>query len=124
VRVARAAGGMWRGLVRARLSAAPEGTAPAEGSFVAAPAAGGAVHVPWTILFGAHIPPGLTAVRLSANAFRPSDAAPVLLSFVAGSVAEGAVQPLSRLDLELWSPDGGRIGLLPRLRDGPPRGQS
>ena len=103
--------------VRARLSAAPDGTAPAEGSFVAAPAAGGAVHVPWTILFGAHIPPGLTAVRLSANAFRPSDAAPVLLSFVAGSVAEGAVQPLSRLDLELWSPDGGRIGLLARLRD-------
>jgi hypothetical protein len=27
------------------------------------------------------------------------------------------VLPLSRLDLELWSPDGGRIGLLARLRD-------
>jgi hypothetical protein len=27
------------------------------------------------------------------------------------------VQPLSRLDLELWSPDGGRVGLLARLRD-------
>ena len=25
--------------------------------------------------------------------------------------------PLSRLDLELWSPEGGRIGLLARLRD-------
>ena len=28
-----------------------------------------------------------------------------------------AVQPLSRLDLELSSPNGGRIGLLARLRD-------
>jgi minor extracellular serine protease Vpr len=103
--------------VRARLSAAPQGTAPAEGLFVATPAAGGAVHVPWTILFGERAQPGLTAVRLSVRAFHPSDAAPVLLSFVAGSVAESAVQPLSRLDLELWSPDGGRIGLLARLRD-------
>jgi hypothetical protein len=43
------------------------------------------------------------------------------LSFVAGSVAHAAgraaVLPLSRLDLELWSPGGGRIGLLARLRD-------
>jgi subtilisin family serine protease len=103
--------------IRARLSAAPQGTAPAEGLFVATPAAGGAVHVPWTILFGERAQPGLTAVRLSARAFHPSDAAPALLSFVAGSVAGGAVQPLSRLDLELWSPGGGQIGLLARLRD-------
>ncbi|HEY5659887.1 MAG TPA: S8 family serine peptidase [Gaiellaceae bacterium] len=111
------AGGTVRVHVRTRLAATPEGTAPAEGSFVVTPAAGGAVRVPWTILFGARQPPGLTAVRLSARAFHPSDAAPALLSFVAGSVADGAVQPLSRLDLELWSPDGGRIGLLARLRD-------
>ncbi len=103
--------------VRARLSGAPQGAAPAEGVFVATPAAGGAVHVPWTILFGERAQPGLTAVRLSQRAFHPSDAAPALLSFVAGSVAEGSVQPLLRLDLELWSPDGGRIGLLARLRD-------
>jgi hypothetical protein len=103
--------------VRARLAAAPQGTAPAEGELVATPAAGGAVRVPWTILFGERVQPGLRAVRLSVHAFHPSDAAPVLLSFVAGSVAGGAVQPLSRLDLELWSPGGGRIGLLARLRD-------
>ena len=111
------AGGTVRVHVRTRLAATPEGAAPAEGSFVVTPAAGGAVRVPWTILFGARQPPGLTAVRLSTRAFHPSDAAPALLSFVAGSVADGAVQPLSRLDLELWSPDGGRIGLLARLRD-------
>jgi hypothetical protein len=77
--------------------------------------------VPWTILFGARLKPALDAVRLSLRSFHPSDAAPALLSFVAGSVVREAgrtaVQPLSRLDLELWSPDGGRIGLLARLRD-------
>jgi hypothetical protein len=60
-------------------------------------------------------------VRLSARTFAPSDAAPALLSFVAGSVSRSGrvpdVLPLSRLDLELWSPDGGRVGLLARLRD-------
>jgi subtilisin family serine protease len=107
--------------IRARLSAKPDGVAPVEGLFVATPAAGGEVHVPWTILFGSRATPGLDAVRLSTHSFRPSDAAPALLSFVAGSVprvaGRAAVQPLARLDLELWSPDGGRIGLLARLRD-------
>jgi subtilisin family serine protease len=107
--------------IRARVAAKPDGTAPVEGLFVATPAAGGEVHVPWTILFGPREQPGLTAVRLSLHSFRPSDAAPALLSFVAGSVpraaGRAAVQPLSRLDLELWSADGGRIGLLARLRD-------
>ena len=45
----------------------------------------------------------------------------ISLSFVAGSVRRSGglpeVLPLSRLDLELWSPTGGRIGLLARLRD-------
>jgi hypothetical protein len=60
-------------------------------------------------------------VRLSTHAVAPSDAAPALLSFIAGSVRrsgdEPEVLPLSRLDLELWSTRGGRIGLLARLRD-------
>jgi hypothetical protein len=121
LRVSLAAGRTIRVHIRARLAAKPEGTAPVEGLFVATPAAGGEVHVPWTILFGSRVEPGLTAVRLSVHSFQPSDAAPSLLSFVAGSVprasGRAAVQPLSRLDLELWSPDGGRIGLLARLRD-------
>ena len=107
--------------VRARLSGKPVGTAPAEGFLVATPAAGGEVHLPWVILFGSRVPPALTALHLSAHSFRPSDAAPAQLSFVAGSVARAAgraaVLPLSSLDLELWSPGGGRIGLLARLRD-------
>ena len=121
LRVSLASGRTVRVHIRARVSAKPQGTAPVEGRFVATPAAGGEVHVPWTILFGPRATPGLAAVRLSIRAFRPSDAAPALLSFVAGSVRDvagrAAVQPLSRLDLDLWSPGGGRIGLLARLRD-------
>jgi subtilisin family serine protease len=107
--------------VRARVTSRLEGNALAEGVLLVAPLAGREVRVPWTILFGQRTPPPLASVRLSRRAFSPSDASPALLSFVAGSVARSGgdadVLPLSRLDLELWSPDGGRIGLLARLRD-------
>jgi subtilisin family serine protease len=120
-RLSLAAGRTIRVHLRARVAAKPEGTAPAEGLLVITPAAGREVHVPWAILFGRRVAPTLGAVRLSVHAFRPSDAAPALLSFVAGSVSQAAgrasVSPLSRLDLELWSPDGGRIGRLAQLLD-------
>jgi Subtilase family len=107
--------------VRARVASKLVGTAPAEGVVIVTPAAGREIRVPWAITFGRRLPAGLASVRLSTRAFSPSDAAPALLSFVAGSVPRSAgepvVLPLSRLDLELWSPIGGRIGLLARLRD-------
>jgi subtilisin family serine protease len=107
--------------VRARVTSKLVGAAPAEGVVIVTPAAGREIRVPWTITFGQRIPAGLASVRLSNHVFAPSDAAPSLLSFVAGSVRRSGSQPdvlpLSRLDLELWSPRGGRIGLLARLRD-------
>jgi subtilisin family serine protease len=120
-RLSLAAGRTIRVHVRVRVAAKPEGTAPAEGMLVVTAAAGREVHVPWSILFGRKLRPGLGSVRLSVHSFQPSDSAPALLTFVAGSVprfaGRPAVLPLSRLDLELWSPEGGRIGLLARLRD-------
>jgi subtilisin family serine protease len=107
--------------VRARVTSALEGDAPAEGVVVVTPVAGPEMRVPWTIVFGRGAAPALASVRLSARAFTPSDAAPAQLNFVAGSIRHAAatpeVLPLSRLDLELWSPEGGRIGLLARLRN-------
>jgi hypothetical protein len=107
--------------VRARVTSKLVGTAPAEGVVIVTPAAGREIRVPWTITFGKRRSPGLASVRLSTRTFSPSDAAPALLSFVAGSVRPSAgdsdVLPLSRLDLDLWSLSGGRIGLLARLRD-------
>jgi hypothetical protein len=107
--------------VRAQVGSALNGELPAQGALVVTPLAGRPVRVPWTILFGKRQQPALGSIRLSTHTFTPSDSAPVLLSFVAGSVPRSSVGPnvlpLSRLDLELWSPDGGRIGLLARLRD-------
>jgi len=120
-RLSLAAGRTIRVHLRVRAAGKPEGTAPAEGMLVVTPAAGREVHVPWAIVFGRKLHPGLGSVRLSVHSFQPSDSAPALLTFVAGSVPRSAgrpaVLPLSRLDLELWSPEGGRIGLLARLRD-------
>src|SRR5207248_7522857 len=63
----------------------------------------------------------LSSVRLSERSFGPSDIRPALLSFVAGAVptskAGANVEPVAAVDLELWSPTGGRIGLLARMRD-------
>ncbi|HEY6067310.1 MAG TPA: S8 family serine peptidase [Gaiellaceae bacterium] len=116
-----AAGASRRVHVTARVTSKPQGTAPAEGALLLSPLAGRVVRIPWTILFGPRSAPTLASVRLSSRSFSPSDVTPSLLTFVAGSVprseGESDVRPLSRLDLELWSPSGGRIGLLARLRD-------
>jgi hypothetical protein len=107
--------------LRARVTSALDGDAPAEGIVVVRPQSGQEIHVPWAITFGPRIAAVLAHVHLSSRAFRPSDTRPALLSLVAGGVpsANGSqdVRPLARLDLELWSPTGGRIGLLATMRD-------
>jgi subtilisin family serine protease len=105
----------------ARVTSGIDGDAPVEGTLVATPLAGHAVRVPWVITFGPPIRAVLSAVHLSARAFAPSDTRPTLLTFVAGAVphsrAGQEVQPVARIDLELWSPSGGRIGVLAQLLD-------
>ena len=98
-----------------------DGDASAEGQLAVLPLAGQPIRVPWVITFGPPLRAALSAVHLSSHSFKPSDTAPALLSFVAGAVPRTDlgqnVQPVGLLDLELWSPTGGRIGLLARLRD-------
>ena len=64
--------------------------------------------------------PLVSDVELSAARFRASDRAPAVLSMRAGSVTmrggRTQLQPLSRLDVELWRGTR-RVGLLARLRD-------
>jgi hypothetical protein len=66
----------------------------------------------------------LTGVTLSDGSFAPSDASPARLSFQAGRLLSGengaSVQPVSRLDIELWDETTARpsrLGLIARLRD-------
>jgi hypothetical protein len=104
--------------VRLRTRAEPD-AAPIEGVVVARVRGGGAIRVPWAI---APATGGLLgAVTLAPAAFAASDTRPALLTVDAGRVltASGAaeIRPLARLDVELLGANGGRIGLLARLRD-------
>ena len=104
-----------------RVTSAIDGNAPVQGVLVVEPAAGNTIRIPWVITFGPSPRAALTAVRLSSRTITPSDTKPTLLSFVAGAVPQSDagqdVRPLAQLDLELWSPAGGRVGLLARMRD-------
>src|SRR5712691_8428834 len=107
--------------VSARVTSGIDGDTPTQGMVVVTPLAGREIHIPWVITFGSRTGAALTSVRLSQRSFTPSDTRPALLSFVAGAVPtsdEGPnVEPVAAVDLELWSPTGGRIGLLARMLD-------
>jgi hypothetical protein len=104
----------------ARLRGAPPAAGSAEGSIVLVPRGSARLHVPWAITFGR--PPGnlVSAVALSATAFKPSDTNPAVLSLRAGSLVQDPagtqIRPVARLDVDLWH-GGERVGLLARLRD-------
>ncbi len=107
-------------ILTARLAGTPPGEGFAEGSVLLAARGVAPLEVPWVITFGRPPASLISAVALSEPAFKPSDTTPAVLSLRAGLVTaapSGAqVQPVSRLDVELWHA-GHRIGLLARLRD-------
>jgi len=104
----------------ARLRGAPPTAGSAEGALLVTPRASEPLRVPWAITFGASPRRLLSAIALSAPAFRPSDTTPAVLSLRAGALEQEAtgpdVQPLLRLDVELFR-GRRRLGLLARLRD-------
>ena len=78
------------------------------------------MRVPWAVVL--RRPRGLLGpLSLSQKAFAPSERKPAVVAFRAGRVlrsgAGNEVVPVLRLDVELWTADGKRIGLLARLRD-------
>ena len=94
----------------------------AGGTFVVIPQGSRPIRVPWAVSFRDAAPPPLLAdVALSHREFAPSDSAPAVLAFRAGSVvsdAEGrTVEPVAVLEATLWTSDGKRLGLITRLRD-------
>ncbi|MGH3131211.1 MAG: hypothetical protein ACRDNX_10375, partial [Gaiellaceae bacterium] len=110
---------------RVRLVArVPEPTAggpPAEGALVLAPVAGVPLRIPFAVAFAPLRTELLAGIELSAGQFKPSDTAPAVLSLLAGRVrSDGAaeeVQPVERLDIELYTGDGKRIGVIARQRN-------
>jgi subtilase family protein len=106
--------------LRARLNGAPPDAGSAEGAVLLVARGAGPLKVPWAITFGRPQQGLISAIALSASSFKPSDTTPAVLSLRDGLVlppAAGAqVQPVSRLDVELWRGKQ-RLGLLARLRD-------
>jgi subtilisin family serine protease len=110
---------------RVRLTAAvriaADGGPPAEGTLLARPGTGIPLRVPFAVAFGPTRTSLLGTARLSQRVFEPSETKPAILTVRAGSVRTvggvDEIEPLSRLDVELWSEAGERLGVLVRVRD-------
>jgi Subtilase family len=104
----------------ARLRGAPPSGSTAEGAVELLPRASQPLRIPWAITFGKSAHATLSEVALSSSSFKPSDTTPAVLSLRAGSLLQTPtgpqVQPVARLDFELWRGKE-RLGLLARLRD-------
>jgi hypothetical protein len=78
-------------------------------------------RVPWVVVPRPLEPDLLGSIVLRPRRFRPSDAAPAVLAFRAGSILrsrEGEeTQPVARLELELLRAGGRSLGLLAQLRN-------
>jgi subtilisin family serine protease len=90
------------------------------GSLTVTPLAGVPLHVPWAVV----LRPAralLGPLTLSQTSFKPSESKPAIVVVRAGRVLRSTqgntVVPVLRLDVELWTEDGKRLGLLTRLRD-------
>jgi minor extracellular serine protease Vpr len=80
------------------------------------------VRIPWAIARReADAAPLVGEVQLSHHEFSPSDRAPVVLAFRAGRADQAPdgemIEPVGLLEVELWTADGRRLGVLARLRD-------
>jgi hypothetical protein len=92
----------------------------ATGTLTLTPVGGVAVRVPWAVVLRS--PADLLGpLALSRRAFAPSEAKPAVVVVRAGRVVRSShgneVIPVLRMDVELSTPNGRRIGLLARLRD-------
>ena len=107
--------------VVAAIKLAPIGDAPAEGSVVLAPFAGAPLRLPWAVTFAQAPESVLGPLRLSTDAFTPSDSGPALLTFRAGQLVTEAgrdsIEPIAMLTLDLLNEKGDELGTLATLRD-------
>jgi hypothetical protein len=85
-----------------------------------APSGSETLRVPWAISFRRYSASLLPHVTLSDTSFKPSDTSPAVLTIQAGNLVrdEGLqIQPVSRLDILLYTSSGRFAGVLGRLRN-------
>ena len=104
------------------VSATKDLAAGESGSLVAVAEGTRPVRVPWAIGVRPDAGGGLLGqVNLSHWEFEPSRSAPAVLAFRAGRIVSGpggeTIEPVSVLDVELWTDKGKRLGVLARLRN-------
>lgn len=91
------------------------------GIIQAIPVGGVPLRIPWAIEFRSPSTADLLQhVTLDRSSFKPSDTSPAILSVQAGNVvAQNGVQiePVSRLDILLYTAGGRFVGVMARLRD-------
>jgi Subtilase family len=90
------------------------------GAIQVAPSGSETLRVPWAISFRRYSASLLPHVSLSDTSFKPSDTSPAVLTIQAGSlVRDGGlqIQPVSRLDILLYTSSGRFAGVLDRLRN-------
>jgi hypothetical protein len=78
------------------------------------------LHVPWALGFRHYSANLLARVTLNQHSFKPSDTSPALLTVQAGNlVRDGGlqIQPVARLDVQLYTARGRFVGTLARLRN-------
>jgi len=78
------------------------------------------LRVPWALGFRRYSANLLARVTLNQHSFKPSDTSPALLTVQAGNlVRDGGlqIQPVARLDVQLYTASGRFVGTLARLRN-------
>jgi subtilisin family serine protease len=78
------------------------------------------LRVPWALSFRRYSANLVPRVTISEAAFKPSDANPAVLTVQAGNLVRDyglQIQPVSRLDVLLYSASGRYIGVMARLRN-------
>jgi hypothetical protein len=78
------------------------------------------LHVPWALSFRRYSANLVPRVTISQKAFKPSDSNPAVLTVQAGNLVRDyglQIQPVSRLDVLLYTASGRYIGVMARLRN-------
>jgi hypothetical protein len=91
------------------------------GVVLAVPDGGRPARVPWAVAPAAGRSQGLIgALSISNWEFEASKTAPSVVAFRAGRAnpaGDGSIEPVGLLEVELWTADGQKLGVITRLRD-------
>jgi len=90
------------------------------GAIQITPSGSETLRVPWALGFRRYAANLVPRVALSESSFKASDTNPALLTVQAGNLVRDAglqIQPVSRLDVLLYSASGRFVGVMARLRN-------